>query len=693
VINAESQYSAVAVFDVNHDGMLDIYCGGFWYEGPTWRSHFVRDVERIRGRFDGYSHLPYDVNGDGWTDIITVNYRSSSIRWVEHPGPALGPWPIHTVAEPGPMETGRLFDIDGNGQLDVLPNGQDFAAWWEVARGEWVRHELPAEVAGHGGGFGDIDGDGRGDVLAPTGWAQAPTDARRERWLFHREFDLGRASVPILVVDVDRDGDNDIVWSYAHGFGLYWLEQTPQPNGSRLWTRHTIDTSWSQCHAPLWADLDGDGVSELIAGKRYMAHDGRDPGAFEPLVAYRYQFAPDSRTWKRDVISYDEQVSFGLDPKVVDVDGDGDLDLVASGRSGLYFLENLGPTPPLVKDSAGNNATPSNPAQAAVTQPAGGAALLSYLSDAGEPQAVTTLPQWQLRRRGILRRIEAASGPLPGSIDRVPLEAQVVPVTDPSDDKRTDKSTGYEMQRVSWRVKGQQRVTAELISSRGGDAPRPAVVCLGTLGQTGSGSGIQSTARKLADQGIVCLVLDVAQLSSGAESASASAGATTGSPAAATDQVSIDQVSIDQVWGCVRALDYLESLPGLRAERLGCYADASACQLAVLFTALDQRLIATCGVGAPAWANAKADEPTPFGVSVAELVATIAPRSIALAGLHSLADGSAVSSIGTLAAQVTPVFDLARTAGTTGVSSEFVMFEDASYPIDGWLAKRLLGRR
>lgn len=130
VINAQSEYSAVAVLDVNRDGRQDILCGGFWYEAPSWKRHFVRDVERIRGRFDGYSHLPMDVNGDEWTDVINVinvNYRSRSIRWIQHPGAdELGPWSLHTVGEPGSMETGRLFDINGDGRLDVLANGRPF---------------------------------------------------------------------------------------------------------------------------------------------------------------------------------------------------------------------------------------------------------------------------------------------------------------------------------------------------------------------------------------------------------------------------------------------------------------------------------------------------------------------------------------------------------------------------------------
>ena len=71
-----------------------------------------------------------------------------------------------------------------------------------------------------------------------------------------------------------------------------------------------------------------------------MAHGGRDPGAEEPLGIYSYQFEPASKTWVKRVLSYDDGVGFGLDAKAVDIDDDGDIDLVCPGRSGLYLLEN-----------------------------------------------------------------------------------------------------------------------------------------------------------------------------------------------------------------------------------------------------------------------------------------------------------------------------------------------------------------
>src|SRR5262245_60396267 len=226
-LNRVAQFTAAAAFDVNKDGKIDIVCGDSWYEGPEFtKKHFIRDVEIINGRPDGFAHQPLDVNGDGWTDVITVNWRSRSIKWIEHPGEKLGPWKTHVIAEPGNMETGRLVDMEGNGQLAILPNGAQFAAWWSLNKKadgtpDWQRHDLPRELAGHGLGFGDINGDGRGDVVGRFGWAEAPEDRRKGRWIWHADFDLDAASIPVLVVDVNGDGLNDLVYSRAHHFGVY----------------------------------------------------------------------------------------------------------------------------------------------------------------------------------------------------------------------------------------------------------------------------------------------------------------------------------------------------------------------------------------------------------------------------------------------------------------------------------------
>lgn len=348
-INADSTYEACSVMDVNRDGKLDIVSGGFWYEAPTWKKHFVREVEKlgVPPNWDGYSHLELDVNNDGWTDLINVNWRSRSIYWIEHPGPGLGEWKKHLVAEPGAMETGRLHDIDGDGRLDVLPGGGNFSAWWELLPGapktesKWVRHDLPKQVSGHGRGFGDLNGDGRGDIIGPEGWLEAPEDRRKGEWIWHPEFSLGQTSIPVIVADVDEDGDNDLIWGVGHDYGVYWLEQTRE-NGKRAWKKHLIDDTWSVGHSPLWVDLDNNGKKEFVNGKRYRAHELRDPGALDPQVLYRYEFDKASGKFVRyDIMAKGGPAGIGLDPKAIDLDGDGDLDLVVPGRSGLYWFENL----------------------------------------------------------------------------------------------------------------------------------------------------------------------------------------------------------------------------------------------------------------------------------------------------------------------------------------------------------------
>ena len=109
------------------------------------------------------------------------------------------------------------------------------------------------------------------------------------------------------------------------------------PDGSRTWEQHTIDDSWTQAHYLAYADINNDGNKELITGKRFMAHNGGDPDAYGPCGIYYYSFTPGPNpSFTRHVIT--QSVGAGLNIVTIDMDGDGDIDLVTTGKAGGPLL-------------------------------------------------------------------------------------------------------------------------------------------------------------------------------------------------------------------------------------------------------------------------------------------------------------------------------------------------------------------
>jgi len=346
VINADSRFEAAGITDVNRDGKLDIFCGGFWYEAPAWTKHVVRDVPEEGNYYYDFANLPMDIDGDGWTDIADAAWHNKKLFWLRNPGRAGGQFEAIDIDTPGNIETAMAVDISGDGQLDVLPNIMSQAAWYEFSRDKaalhgvkWTKHQLPQQAATHGIGAGDVNGDGRCDIITPNGWLEQ-TQNTDESWRWHADFDLGHASIPILAHDVDADGDGDIIWGMGHNYGLYWLQQGTSGT-SRSWQKHLIDDSWSQPHFLILADLDNDGSEELITGKRVHAHNGNDPGGNDPPCVYYYKFDRKEQQWQRHIIHEGGKVGLGISTAAQDIDADGDIDIVAPGKSGLFLLENL----------------------------------------------------------------------------------------------------------------------------------------------------------------------------------------------------------------------------------------------------------------------------------------------------------------------------------------------------------------
>jgi hypothetical protein len=90
------------------------------------------------------------------------------------------------------------------------------------------------------------------------------------------------------------------------------------------------------------ADINKDGRMDFVTGKRFMAHNGKDPGEREPLGIYWYEYIPGPKVeWVKHVVEYSTRTGGGMQIPVADVDGDGDLDIVTPGKSGLFLFENL----------------------------------------------------------------------------------------------------------------------------------------------------------------------------------------------------------------------------------------------------------------------------------------------------------------------------------------------------------------
>lgn len=334
--------------DINNDGKIDIVAGPFWYEAPTWKAHKFRDLrgkvdDAGKGYWDDFMNVVLDVDGDGLKDVITCCWFEKQLDWYKNTGDDT-PWPMNVVAKTDNHECGDLWDIDGDGKaLEILAITKE-TRWYEVVKGAdgksgLVSHLVSSTSSEFGGGVGDLNGDGRPDIIRPNRWFEAPADPRNGEWKEH-SIALGGAdgksthTPQIWVYDVDKDGLNDIITSSAHNKGLYWYKQVCS-DGKMTWVQNLIDDSWTQVHSITLADFDGDGDLDLVTGKRFYAHNGGDPGANEPLGLYWYELTRGNPpTWKKHVISYDEGIAAGLSIPVVDIDGDGDLDIVVTGKFG-----------------------------------------------------------------------------------------------------------------------------------------------------------------------------------------------------------------------------------------------------------------------------------------------------------------------------------------------------------------------
>lgn len=358
VLSEEFFSEGACIADIDGDGHRDIVSGPYWYSGPEFRLRHEYTVVRqfsIKAYSDHFFTFAEDFNADGRPDLLVIPIPGGSAFWFENPGVTDAHWKKHLVLEHVGNESPAFIDLSGDGQSDLIciRGGSIGYASRVAARPEepWtftpVSDDRRYGRFTHGLGVGDVDGDGRLDVLERNGWWQQP-ESEGMLFTFHPFPFAQSGGAQMFVYDFDGDGDHDVLSSQnAHGYGLTWFERRgrgsdvsflPHPILTDRPEDNAYGVSISQMHAVALADVDGDGVKDVITGKRFWAHGGADPGAQQLPVLYWFRTVrqPDSVEFEPWLIS--ERCGVGTQITVGDATGDGLDDVLIGNKLGTFLL-------------------------------------------------------------------------------------------------------------------------------------------------------------------------------------------------------------------------------------------------------------------------------------------------------------------------------------------------------------------
>jgi hypothetical protein len=303
--------------------------------GAPWPRHAIDSSSRGA---DGVR--TGDINGDGMADLATGWEEGGVVRLYLNPGAdrARAPWPRVDVGTVPSPEDAVFFDLDGDGQLDILSatEGRERTIFLHRAPNDtrrlsdpsaWITSPLPATAGLQQWMFLvglQTQGASKLDVIAGSkgpgasiSRLRAPVPrARLDAWTLQPLRSAGWI-MSLIATDLDDDGDDDLIFSdrRGEGAGVGWLQNPgPSTDPGTHWQVSMLGALGREVMFLDSGDVNNDGRIDIAA-------------AIKPRDILLLQ---SSGVWSRQFLRIPAVCGTAKAVKLADLDGDSRLDLILS---------------------------------------------------------------------------------------------------------------------------------------------------------------------------------------------------------------------------------------------------------------------------------------------------------------------------------------------------------------------------